>query len=69
MLKTKILNWGHVWDLGELYDEPRLLGIEVAIVESGVRGARMNLVTLPEGVAPSTCPCVQCPIDGKPSTT
>lgn len=45
--KTKVLDWGKCYSLADLYDDARLAGFEVAIVESGIRGARMNLVTSP----------------------
>lgn len=46
-LKTKVLDWGKCYSLADLYDDARLEGFEVAIVESGIRGARMNLVSSP----------------------
>lgn len=44
---TKILKLSRVYDLGDLYDDSRLIGFEVAVVDVGMHGARMNLVASP----------------------
>lgn len=44
---TKILKVGRPYDLGLLYDDARLLGFEVAAVETNMHGVRLNLVSSP----------------------
>jgi hypothetical protein len=42
MTRSKILTYGKVYDFGELWDDPRLEGFEFAVVDTGIRGARLN---------------------------
>jgi hypothetical protein len=59
MTPSKILTYGKVYDFGELWDDPRLEGFEFAVVETGIRGARMNYH--PKTVDSESGDGVECP--------
>ncbi len=61
--QSKVLDWGKRYSLADLYGDSRLEGFEVAIVESGIRGARMNLVATPVWAAR-----VELETEARPST-
>lgn len=44
---TKILDWGKTYDAGELFGDARLIGFELAVVSSGIHGAKVALVSTP----------------------
>jgi hypothetical protein len=64
-VQSKILTYGKLYDFGELWDDPRLAGFEFAVVDSGIRGARVNYH--PKTVASEEREGVECRCETGPS--